>query len=226
MTFSEARSIAWNTLAEILGITINAPITGTPSATKFLRGDGTWATALTAIAADSVVTASILNNNVTNAKLAQMAANTIKGNNTAGTANAADLTVAQILTLLGIGSPITSSLSGDVVLNNTANYFDGPSVAQGTVGTWFVSGNIAVKDTAGAADVHVKLWDGTTVIDSGFIGATATNLVVQGHLSGFITAPAGNLRISARDVTSASGVIVFNKTGNSKDSTISAFRIA
>src|SRR2546426_953355 len=39
-------------------------------------------------------------------------------------------------------TPITNSLGADVALNNTANYFDGPSVAQGTSGTWFASGTV------------------------------------------------------------------------------------
>jgi hypothetical protein len=123
-------------------------------------------------------------------------------------------------------SSITAALGADVALSNTANYFDGPSVAQGAVGTWFVFGTVTVQDTAGAANIDAKLWDGTTLISSSRASVSAAALVVSISLSGVITGPVGNLKISCKDNASASGKILFNATGNSKDSTITAIRIA
>jgi hypothetical protein len=123
-------------------------------------------------------------------------------------------------------APITASLGADVAMNNIANYFDGPSIAQGSVGTWFVSGSVVVDDTAGAAVVQVKLWDGTTVIASGRANIQAASNPITVSLSGYLANPAGNLRISCKDTTSTSGQIRFNQSGESKDSTISAIRIA
>lgn len=122
-------------------------------------------------------------------------------------------------------SPITNSLGADVNLNNTGSYFDGPSIAQGTSGTWFVSGTVTVTDSAGAAAFNVKLWDGVTVIASSTFINSAAGKVSPISLSGFITSPVGNLRISVNDETSVNGVIRFNRSGLSKDSTISAIRI-
>jgi len=121
---------------------------------------------------------------------------------------------------------LSASLSANVSLNNTANYFDGPSVAQGTSGTWLVMGTVSVQDTTGGtAQLFAKLWDGTTVI------ATCTFATFDGAadgfatLAGFITSPAGNLKISVRDTTSTNGLILANGTGTGKDSTITAIRI-
>jgi hypothetical protein len=120
----------------------------------------------------------------------------------------------------------TNSLSGDVSLNNILNYFDGPSIAQGTTGTWFVSGTVTVVDTSAAATFIAKLWDGTNIIASTFATTGGGSFGASLTLSGYITSPANNLKISVIDITSVNGKIVFNNSGNSKDSTISAYRIA
>jgi len=122
-------------------------------------------------------------------------------------------------------APITASLGADVALNNIANFFDGPSVAQGTTGVWFVSGTVTVTDTAGAARYDVKLWDGTTVIASGVTTSIAATAPISLSLSGYISSPAGNLRLSVKDETATTGKILFNQSGLSKDSTITAIRV-
>lgn len=148
------------------------------------------------------------------------------------TALSADLQNASLLTTgtltaarLGGMSNLTNSLGADVALSNTANYFDGPSVAQGTSGTWWASGTVTLTDTSSAAKFDCKLWDGTTVIASAS-GASVNNTSNQSiSLQGYLASPAGNIRISCKDLTSTSGKIVFNGTGTSKDSTISVIRI-
>ena len=96
-------------------------------------------------------------------------------------------------------------------------------MAQGVSGTWFASGTVTLNDTA-AATFYCKLWDGTTVISSAAaqITAAATTKI---SLSGVLATPAGNIRISCKDITATTGKIAFNTTGNSKDSTVTAMRI-
>jgi hypothetical protein len=120
---------------------------------------------------------------------------------------------------------LTNSLAADVALNNTGSFFTGPTVAQGTVGKWFASGSVTIYDTSGAASFVVKLWDGTTVIDSAIVTGSAANIAVKVTLSGRISSPAGNIRISVKDASSTSGKIVFNDSGESKDSTLTVIRI-
>ena len=123
-------------------------------------------------------------------------------------------------------TPIASSLSGDVALNNTGSYFTGPTIAQGSTGTWFASGSVTLHNTGAAANMNVKLWDGTTVIASAQVVTPFANYCVVVSLSGYIATPAGNIRISVNDATSTAGVILYNQSGNGKDSTITAIRIA
>ncbi len=119
---------------------------------------------------------------------------------------------------------LTNALSGDIALNDITKYFDGPGVAQGSSGVWFVSGSVTCDDV-GASVFYVKLWDGTNLIASG-TSTTAGNLYTTCiSLAGYISNPSGNIRLSVKAVSSITAKIVFNYTGNSKDSTITAIQI-
>jgi hypothetical protein len=122
---------------------------------------------------------------------------------------------------------ISNSIGADVVLNTAGTYYDGPSVAQGTIGTWYASGSITISNTGGATGGYsVKLWDGTTLISSGFIQINSAVLPQPVSLSGTIVNPAGNIRISvAASYTSPNNKMVYNMSGLGKDSSITAIRI-
>lgn len=121
----------------------------------------------------------------------------------------------------------TNSLGADVALNNTANYFDGPSTPQGTSGTWFSSGTVTINVVTLGDNINCKLWDGTTVISSANSGGGGfpanTRLTIS--LSGPLASPAANIRISCRDPNNTTAVMVFNQSGNSKDSTLTSVKI-
>jgi hypothetical protein len=116
---------------------------------------------------------------------------------------------------------LTNASSANVSLTTTS-YFDGPAVSQGSSGTWYASGTVTLNTTSGGANFFAKLWDGTTTIASAAAGASGTNAVAI-TLSGALASPAGNLRMSA--ASSNLGSILFNNSGNSKDSTVTAVRI-
>lgn len=109
------------------------------------QASGNYVTALTGDVTASgpgSVAATIAANAVTNAKAAQMGANTIKGNNTAGTANAADLTASQVNTVLGT----ITALSGDVTATGAGGSAAATIVApadfgDGSDGAVTISGN-------------------------------------------------------------------------------------
>lgn len=120
-------------------------------------------------------------------------------------------------------APIANSLGSDVLLNNTATYFTGPTFAQGPSGTWVVFGSVALGSPT-ADNYLCNLWDGTTPFASGSTTNIAGTQVVM-SLSAIVATPAANLRISCKDVSTTSGKIFSNISGGTKDSTLSAFRI-
>jgi len=155
---------------------------------------------------------------------AQMGAASTATTQTEGDNSTKLATTAYVDAIRTSAARVTNSLTSDVICNNTALYFDGPNVAQGSTGTWFASGTVSVSAPQGQ-NVWAKLWDGTTVIASAGFLLNAANHSNTISLSGYITSPAGNIRISVRYPNGFSS-IQWNVTGNEKDSTISAFRIA
>ncbi len=121
----------------------------------------------------------------------------------------------------------TNFLSGEVSTGAINTYTDGPSIAQGTSGTWMVTGQVTVWDTAGVSEFDCKLWDGTTVISGGSAIASpqAASQPAMIPLSGFLASPVGNIKITCRDVSRTTGFMKFNLTGTSKDSGLSGYRI-
>lgn len=79
----------------------------------------------------SVGTTQLQTNSVTNTILAQMAAFSLKGNNTGSTANASDLTVAQVTAMIGVTTATASSL---VERDSSANTYQNQMNAQAPTG--------------------------------------------------------------------------------------------
>lgn len=119
-----------------------------------------------------------------------------------------------------------NTVSANIPISTTSSYVDGPTITQGSTGLFWVTGNISLRDAGiTAATFRVKLWDGTNVIAACVAPEAILNGVTPISLSGWSRNPAGNLRISAQDLTSTNGSILSNNTGTSMDSTLYAVRV-
>lgn len=125
---------------------------------------------------------------VTNAKAAQMATLTIKGNNTGGTADAADLTVSQVNTMLGTELTVNKGAA-----NGYASLDSGgkvplsqlPAAVAGALsyqGTWDASTNSpALASGVGTKGYYYKVGTaGTTTIDGISDWAVGDSIVFDG----------------------------------------------
>lgn len=125
-------------------------------------------------------------------------------------------------------SQLSNILSGDVAINNTSDYFTGPTVAQGSSGTWLAWGTVTINAANSSARVIARLTDGTNVRGSTTTTwpSGATPAIVSFSLSGIFTSPPGDIRIEAKNLDSSSGGFVFNQSGNSADCHLNVIRIA
>ncbi len=131
--------------------------------------------------------------------------------------------VTSTATTTGFLTFVTKSTTVNIAIPN-GSYADGPSVAQGSTGIWYVSGNVTLLSTLGNANFLVKLHDGTTTSASGVAATVNTLSEVVVSLSAVASNPAGNLRIAANG-SGVAGTLLFNSAGFSNDSTITAIRI-
>lgn len=151
---------------------------------------GNYLTALTSDVTASgpgSAAATIAANAVTNAKAAQMATLTIKGNNTGGTANSLDLTVSQVQTMLGTSGTNTGdvtlaafgstpnanglSLSGQVLNMQPANATNGgglSTTAQVIAGAKTFTSGFTVNNSADAP-MTITLQAGLTANQNNFM---------------------------------------------------------
>jgi hypothetical protein len=139
----------------------------------------------------------ISSNVVTNAKSAQMAAYTLKGNNTASTANASDLTVAQVTSLISSTTPAASTIpQADANKNLTVN-------------------NLIIGSTSTATAA------GTTVLT---VGSTGTQ-IFTGTTTQIIRLPVANTLASGTTFTiinNSTGVLTINDSTGTYECTVNA----
>ena len=158
-------------------------ITGILKAASFpaLTGDVTTS-------AGSLAT-TIANNAVTNTKLATMPTLTIKGNNTGGTANAADLTVAQVNAILPV---FTTTLNGLV---------NAPGSATGKVlsdnGTWVTNGTGSTNTSVGGQ--FAVAINGTNNIKS---AAAGYGVIIDSITSNVVTFTVDTTKIAVKGTDS------------------------
>lgn len=79
-----------------------------------------------------------------------------------------------------------SFLTGDVTMNSTSTFFDGPSLTIGA-GTWLINAGVTCLATDGATAFVAKLWNGTTVYAMSEADSRQANLAATVPFSVVVT---------------------------------------
>ena len=103
----------------------------------------------------------------------------------------------------------TTFLTGNVALNNTANYFAGPNT--GSIGasgqTWLLNGVACINNTAAAAQCLARIFDGTTAYVNAGSSVDAANREVAVPIGPLVVTLTGatTFTLQARSPTNTSG---------------------
>jgi hypothetical protein len=164
---------------------------------------GTITIGTTAIAFAQIGSSAVADNSITNAKLSQMATMTIKGNNTGGTANALDLTTAQVKTMLDISGTNTGDqdLSTLMVKANNLSDLTNATTARDNLG-------VEIGADVQAYDADLTTW-GTKVVPSGTVVGTSD---AQTLTSKRISARTGTVASSGTPTINTDNVDYFSIT--------------
>lgn len=234
---SASAAIAFSKLATLTSGNILVGSAGNVATSVAMSGDAT-------IIADGTLT--IANNAVTNAKLAEMATMTIKGNNTGGTTEALDLTATQVTAML-------NNVVGDSGSGGTKGLVPAPASGDAAAGkflkadgTWVApSGSGDVVGPASSTDNGFVRFDGTTgkllkdgaatlvnadisasaaIAFSKLASLTSGNILV-GNGSNVATSVtmSGAITIDNAGATTYNGTVPLNKGGTGQTAKAAAF---
>ena len=170
-----------------LQINADNTVTAQAAATQ-LSSLGGQAGPLTGDVTTSGAAATIANNAITNAKLAQMGAHTFKGNNTGSTANALDLTATQLTAEL-------NAMVGDSGSGGTKGLVPAPAAGDATKCLSGAATYIACSGGSGAptgAQYVVLALDATLTAERVLTGTANKVTLTDGGANGNITLNVGN----------------------------------
>ncbi len=177
------------------------------------------------------------NNSVTNAKLAQMAAHTFKGNNTGSTANALDLTATQLTAELNAFTTLLKGLvpaSGGgttTFLRADGSFAVPPGTATGTVTSVSVitangvSGSVATDTTTPAITLTLGAITPTSVAASGTVtgsNLSGTNTGDQTNISGNAATVTTNANLTGPITSVGNATSIASQTGTGTTFAMSA----
>lgn len=197
-------------------------VAGTVSAARMpaLSGD------VTSVA--GTTTTSIANDAVTNAKLANMASASLKGNNTGVSADPVDLTVAQVNTMLGtVTGPVSSTDNGLVRFDGVTGKViqDGSGVTLSDTGVLSRSGTLTVSSTglggqviisSSSSKVTLTSDDDTNITSNNYINVNADkDVTVTSGTIVVLKANAGLQTVSLSSSSLSSDVPVLTPAGTS-----------